>query len=57
MTIRTQGGTLFLVRLAADAKVERNDIETTLAAFRVGDIGEAEIGADGLAAKVEAAGP
>jgi hypothetical protein len=50
------GGTTVTVTAAAGAKIERNDIETTLAAFRVGDFGQAIVGADGLAVKVEAAG-
>src|SRR5262249_40056379 len=44
VTIRTQGGSAVLVRTGPSTKVERNGVHTTLAAFQVGDRGEAEIG-------------
>jgi hypothetical protein len=53
VTIR-RGGANVLIRLTATAKIERNDVETTLAAFQVGDFGQARLGSDGLAFKVEA---
>jgi hypothetical protein len=57
VTIRLQNGTARTVALAPGAKVERNDVTATLAAFRIGDIGEAILGTNGLALKVEASGP
>ncbi len=54
VSIRTQGGTVVLVRAKATTKIERNDLHTTLATFQVGDFGEAEVGADGFATKIEA---
>jgi hypothetical protein len=57
VTIRLQNGTTRTVAQAAGAKVERNDLSTTLAAFKIGDRGEAIIGTNGLALKVEAEGP
>jgi hypothetical protein len=50
------GGNTVTVAVAPGAKVERNDIETTLGAFRVGDFGQAVIGSNGLALKIEAVG-
>ncbi len=55
VTIR-RGASNVVVRLTASAKIERNDVETTLAAFKVGDFGQARLGSDGLAFKVEAVG-
>ena len=54
VTIRVQNGTSFIVRAVATTKIERNDNHTSLAAFQVGDFGEAEIGSDGFATKIEA---
>ncbi len=54
VSIRTRSGTVVLVRTNASTKIERNDNHTTLAAFQIGDFGEAEVGADGIASKVEA---
>ena len=56
VTIRLQNGTVVVIRTGPATKVERNDRHTTLAAFRAGDRGEARVGADGVATKVEAAG-
>lgn len=57
VTLRLLNGVSRTVALAPGAKVERNDLSTTLAAFRVGDRGEAILGTNGLALKVEAEGP
>jgi hypothetical protein len=57
VTFRFQNGTTRTVSLAAGAKVERNDLSTTLAAFKIGDHGEAILDATGLALKIEAEGP
>lgn len=54
VTIRVQSGTSFIVRAVATTKIERNDNHTSLAAFQVGDFGEAEVGSDGFATKIEA---
>jgi len=54
VTIRTQAGTQFLVRTTSSTKVERNGNSSTLSAFRVGDFGQAKIGSDGRATKLEA---
>ncbi len=54
VTIRVQSGTSFIVRAVATTKIERNDNHSTLAAFQVGDFGEAEVGSDGFATKIEA---
>jgi hypothetical protein len=55
VTLR-RGSSTVLIRLTTTAKVERNDIGTTLAAFKVGDFGQARLGSDGLAFKMEAIG-
>jgi hypothetical protein len=57
VTLRLLNGVSRTVALAPGAKVERNDLSSTLAAFRVGDRGEAILGTNGLALKVEAEGP
>jgi hypothetical protein len=54
VTIRTQGGSSVLVRTGPSTKLEQNGVHVTLSAFQVGDRGEAEIGPDGIAVKVEA---
>lgn len=46
-----------VVRVGAGAKVERNDRETTLATFQVGDFAEARTQADGTATRIEATCP
>lgn len=56
LTIRTTGGTDYLVQIVSGTKVERNNIQTTLSAFRIGDFGEAKYNASALAYKVEAVG-
>jgi hypothetical protein len=57
VSIRAAGGATVLVTAGPATKVERNGAETTLAAFQVGDAGQADIGADGIATKIEATGP
>lgn len=54
VTIQRTNGTSVVVTAAANAIIERNDQHTTLAAFVVGDRGEALLGLDGLAVKIEA---
>ncbi|MBX9581339.1 MAG: FG-GAP-like repeat-containing protein [Gemmataceae bacterium] len=54
VTIRLQNGQLVLIRTSPGTEIERDDIHVALSAFRVGDRGEARVGADGVAAKVEA---
>ena len=56
VTLRLQNGQLVVIRTGPGTKVERNDESVSLAAFRVGDRGEARVGADGVATKVEAVG-
>jgi hypothetical protein len=56
VTLRTPRGLTVVVRLGVQTKVERNDRETGLASLQVGDFGEARIGSDGLATKIEAVG-
>ena len=56
VSIQRQSGATVTVRTGPQTKIERNDAHTTLAAFKVGDRGEARIGADGIATKVEAIG-
>ncbi|QDU21290.1 FG-GAP-like repeat-containing protein [Urbifossiella limnaea] len=57
VTLRRSNGTTVVVRTGPGTKVERNDADATLAAFRVNDFGQAKLGADGVALKVEAVGP
>ena len=54
VTIRVQSGTSFIVRAVSTTKIERNNNHSTLAAFQVGDFGEATTGSDGFATKIEA---
>ena len=56
VTLRPQTEAAVTVRAGARTKVERNNRETTLAAFKVGDKVEARVGADGVATKLEATG-
>jgi len=56
VSIRGQNGQVVVVKAGPSTKVERNDVHTTLSAFRVGDFGEAKIGADGIALEIEATG-
>jgi|GEM_PF-6839582 len=54
VSIRVGNATTFSVWVSAATRIERNDNHTSLSAFQVGDFGEAEIGADGYAVKIEA---
>jgi len=54
VTIRTQSGTLVDVIAGPNTKIERNDVEVTLAAFQVGDRGQARFDATGATVKLEA---
>lgn len=54
--LRAASGALVTVAAAPGAKIERNDESTTLAAFKVGDRGEAVLNTSGLALKIEATG-
>ncbi len=53
VTIAVQNGTKFVVRAVISTKIERNGVHTTLTAFQVGDFGEAVIGGDGFATKIQ----
>lgn len=57
VTIRLANGTTVVVKTGPGTRVERNDAHATLAAFRTGDAGQARLGSDGVALKVEATGP
>ena len=54
VSIRLRSGSVIVVKATATTKIERNDAHTTLAAFQVGDFGEAKVGVDGFATKIEA---
>ncbi len=54
VSIRSRSGTEVIVTANLMTKIERNDAHTTLAAFQVGDFGEADVGTDGFATKIEA---
>ncbi|HJZ93662.1 MAG TPA: hypothetical protein VKE40_22495 [Gemmataceae bacterium] len=54
VTIQTKSGTLVDVTVGPNTVIERNDQDTTLAAFQVGDRAEAKFDAQGIAIKVEA---
>lgn len=56
VTIRLQNNTLRVVAVTAATKIERNDVHTTLAAFKIGDRVQALLAANGTATKVEATG-
>lgn len=56
VVITTQGGTAITVPTIAATKIERNGVRVTLAAFKVGDRGQARI-TNGVATKLEAVGP
>jgi hypothetical protein len=56
VTFRFGNGGTRVVTVAANAKVERNDEETALAAFVIGDFGQARLDANGVAIKIEAVG-
>ena len=54
VTIAPTGKSPVVVKVVAATKIERNGFHTTLSTFRIGDLGEAEIGSDGNAVKIEA---
>ena len=54
VTIRLRNGQLVLIQTGPGTEIERDDAHVALTAFRVGDRGEARVGADGIATKVEA---
>lgn len=54
VSIRRAGGTVVVVHAGPLTKIERNDVTVSLTAFVIGDRGEALIGSDGVATKVEA---
>ena len=56
VTIRTWSGNLVEVVVAPTTKIERNDLHVTLAAFKVGDRGEARFDVNGVTLKIEAEG-
>ena len=56
VTIRTWSGQSVEVAVAPTTKIERNDLHVTLAAFKVGDRGEARFDASGFTLKIEAEG-
>jgi hypothetical protein len=56
LVITTRGGTEVTVTTTSSTKIERNGVRVTLAAFKVGDRGQARVTA-GLATKAEATGP
>lgn len=53
----TSGGVAVKLTTSATTKVERNGVKATLAAFKLGDRGQARYVAGGAAHKVEAVGP
>lgn len=53
---KTSGGSVVVTKVVG-TKIERNDLHTTLAAFQIGDFGEAKFGADGTVLAIEATGP
>ena len=56
VTFRFGNGSTRTVTVAATATIERNELHSSLAAFLVGDFGEARLDASGVAIKVEAVG-
>lgn len=56
LAIRLANGSVVTVAAGPGTKVERNNALATLAAFKVGDRGEAELPASGPALKIEAVG-
>jgi hypothetical protein len=54
VSIRSTTGVVTVVNAVAGTKIERNNVETTLAAFVVGDSVEAKFGSNGLAIQIEA---
>jgi YbbR domain-containing protein len=57
VTITTVRGVAVTVTTTATTKIERNDRRVTLAAFKIGDRGQALYDANKVASKVEATGP
>lgn len=57
ITIRASGNVDYLVQVVNGTKVERNDVETSIGSFKVGDFGQAKTNANGLTFKLEAVGP
>lgn len=56
VSIKKQDGTVVVVTTNSNTKIERNDLHVTLAAFKVGDFGEAKFDASGQTTKLEAVG-
>lgn len=57
VTIKTQAGALVSVQANAATKIERNGFHSTLAAFKVGDVGQAVLNpTTKIATKIEATG-
>jgi hypothetical protein len=56
VTIRTQAGAAITVTTSAMTKIERNGVQVGLAAFKIGDRGQARYVAGGAAHQVEATG-
>ncbi|VTS02533.1 hypothetical protein [Tuwongella immobilis] len=56
VTILTAGGARFLIQVLTGTKVERNDLSTTLASFRVGDMAQAKTDGSGFVFKLESEG-
>ena len=56
VTLQPQTGAAVTVRTNSKTKVERNNSDAKLKAFKVGDKAEARVGADGIATKLEATG-
>lgn len=56
LSIRKQGGAVVTVKVPATAKVERNDLHSSLRAFKIGDFVQVR-SVNGTVVKVEAVGP
>ena len=56
LSIRKQGGAIVKVTVPASAKVERNDVHSTIAAFKIGDFVQTR-SVNGTVVKAEAVGP
>ncbi|MFO0938000.1 MAG: FG-GAP-like repeat-containing protein [Gemmataceae bacterium] len=56
VSIRTQNNTTFQISTNSSTKIQRNGSTTSLSTFKLGDRGDARIGANGLATKLEATG-
>ena len=54
VTLRQESGTLMTIKTGPATEVERDRAHATLTAFAVGDKGEALVGPDGIAWKIEA---